>query len=92
MTCQKCQSAVATFRVTERLPSGGFAQAHYCAACCAPLMQPSPWPKRLPSREAIARMVAAVNQESGLNLDEDAVIDFLLQQCQQRASGQSDLP
>jgi hypothetical protein len=37
-------------------------------------------------------MVASVNQESGLNLDEDAVVDFLLQQCRQRASGQSDQP
>ena len=33
MLCQLCLSNVATYHLTERLPSGQFAEADYCAEC-----------------------------------------------------------
>ena len=61
MECRDCRAEAATTKVTERLPSGGYVEAHYCWACLASRFPQSPPVGDMPRpRLTLRRLLLAI--------------------------------
>ena len=61
MECRDCRAEAATTKVTERLPSGGYVEAHYCWACLASRFPQSPPVGDMPRpRLTLGRLLLAI--------------------------------